>query len=336
MNTVLNTDNGDSIYLLPFLKEIYQRYGSCGYIYPISDPGATTHYSKKKNLLYDILYEQPYITKFGFIDKIYNRQYFYQSSYILQMQDLPEITEIHFDKNQTNVLELTDMDCGYKGIYNYNSSNQINFIPNFYFNAADTTTYIKPLSQLAVDRFSFGECFKKRWIHLNEHKTLHDKKIAIGRSARYNEDNEIMKFLVNKLGKENFIFLGLPEEHQSFCDHIEKIDYLQTDTLLQVAQALNTTELYIGNQSCIMAIAEGLKLNIIQESSKRVPNCNFSRYRDNFYCVVKENNEIIFINDSLQDDEKDFFGIKLLRRTNNYDFVIHNHIYPSKSYKVLS
>ena len=335
MNVVINTDNGDTFYLLPFLRQIYEKYGSCGYIFSISDPDATTHYTKKKNLLYKILYEQPYITKFGFVNKSFNRGYFYQNKYILEMQDLPDISEVYFEKNNIETLDDTLMNCGTKGVKSLFQSPKVDFVPNFYFHPSDTSTYIKPLSQLAVDRFGIGTCFNERYLHLNSHESLHDKKIAIGRSARYNENNDIMKLLVDKLGKENFVFLGLSDEYKSFCENVATVEYLETKDLLEVAQALNTVDLYIGNQSCIMAIAESLKLNIIQESSKRVPNCNFSKYRDNFYCVVKDNDEIVFVNDSLNVDNKDFFGIQLEKRPADYNFTVGDHKYPSKCYRIV-
>lgn len=335
MNVVINTDNGDTIYLLPFLKDIYERYGACGYVFCISDPNATTHYSKKKSLLYEILYEQPYITKFAFINKSYNRQYFYQNKYMLEMEDLPELSEVYFEKTSIDTLGMTTMNCGVKGVHCLNQSSKVDFIPNFYFNPSDISTYMRPLSQLAVDRFNVGQCFTEKYLHLNEHKPLHDKKIAIGRSARYNENNDIMQSLVDKLGKDNIIFLGLPDEHKSFCENVRDIEHLETKNLLEVAQALNTVDLYIGNQSCIMAIAESLKLNIIQESSKRVPNCNFSKYRDNFYCVVKDNDEIVFVNDSLNVDNKDFFGIQLEKRPTDYNFTVGDYKYPSKCYRIV-
>ena len=109
-----------------------------------------------------------------------------------------------------------------------------------------------------------------------------------------------MQTLIEKLGKNNFIFLGLPSEYEYFCKQItEGVEYLRTSNLLQAARAINTTSLYIGNQSCLLAIAEALKIETICEGCCRVPNCNFSMFRNNFwYGFTEKNGNIHFINNT--------------------------------------
>ena len=44
---------------------------------------------------------------------------------------------------------------------------------------------------------------------------------------------------------------------------------------------INKAKVFVGNQSCALAIAEGLKKTIVQETCKWIPNCCFSR--EGFY-----------------------------------------------------
>src|SRR4029077_10091366 len=83
--------------------------------------------------------------------------------------------------------------------------------------------------------------------------------------------------LVRVFGND-MAFIGLPGEYNAFCEVFGKVGYLPTKSLLEAAQAIAGAELFIGNQSCCYAIAEGLKHNSIQETSvSTAVDCIFPR-----------------------------------------------------------
>jgi hypothetical protein len=52
---------------------------------------------------------------------------------------------------------------------------------------------------------------------------------------------------------------------------------IPTSTLLQIARVIAGSRLFVGNQSCPAAIAEGLKHSMILEVYRDLPNCCFER-----------------------------------------------------------
>lgn len=101
-------------------------------------------------------------------------------------------------------------------------------------------------------------------------------KIVINRTPRYNNCFFPWKELVETFG-EDMVFIGLPEEHRTFCDNYGKVVYLPTDDLYDVASAIEGSELYIANQSSCYAICEGLKHRSIQETHLQWADCIYAR-----------------------------------------------------------
>lgn len=101
-------------------------------------------------------------------------------------------------------------------------------------------------------------------------------RIVINRTDRYQNKffpwNEIVSFYGRKL-----MFVGTKDEHRSFCNSFGLVEYQETKDMLEVAELINGSLLFIGNQSCANAIAEGLKHDSIQETSLDVPDCIFKR-----------------------------------------------------------
>lgn len=75
--------------------------------------------------------------------------------------------------------------------------------------------------------------------------------------------------------RDLILFVGLEHEHHYFCRDYGKVEHVKTDNLLQVAELIAGSELFIGNQSSAGAIAEGLKHRRIQETSLVFPDCVF-------------------------------------------------------------
>lgn len=88
--------------------------------------------------------------------------------------------------------------------------------------------------------------------------------VVFNRSSRYHNPLFPWKSVVERYGKDA-VFVGFPEEHHTFCIQFGKVRHYPTKDLLEVAQVINGADLFVGNQSCPHAIAEGLKKNIILE-----------------------------------------------------------------------
>jgi len=98
-------------------------------------------------------------------------------------------------------------------------------------------------------------------------------KICVNRTARYNNPQFPWKWLVEQLG-DRMIFVGLPQEWRAFSSRVGRvIEYVPTTNLWEVACLIAGSDLFIGNQSSPMAIAEGLKHPSIQETCLFVPDC---------------------------------------------------------------
>lgn len=99
-------------------------------------------------------------------------------------------------------------------------------------------------------------------------------RVVINRTGRYRNDC-FNWFKVVDHYKHLLLFVGLHHEWREFCGHYGYVDFQPTDNMLQVAELIAGSELFIGNQSSAFAIAEGLKHRRIQETSLVFPDCIF-------------------------------------------------------------
>lgn len=115
----------------------------------------------------------------------------------------------------------------------------------------------------------------KAWLTCGKSPKAKDR-IIINRTDRYRNKffpwNEIVQFYGKRL-----LFVGTPDEHEKFCNDFGEVEYQKTKDMLDVAELINGSLLFIGNQSCANAIAEGLKHDLIQETSLDIPDCIFRR-----------------------------------------------------------
>lgn len=66
------------------------------------------------------------------------------------------------------------------------------------------------------------------------------------------------KTAVDRWGKQA-VFIGLECEHERFCKEFGEVEYHRTDDMLEAAQVINQSDLYIGSQSSCLALAQGLR-----------------------------------------------------------------------------
>lgn len=96
-------------------------------------------------------------------------------------------------------------------------------------------------------------------------------KILINRTERYN--NMLISYRFLKNYGDKVIFVGLPNEHEVFCaKHKLDIPRLDATDYLEIAIAMQSCKVYIGNQSSLFQVAEGIKIPRILEVCQSIPN----------------------------------------------------------------
>jgi len=66
-------------------------------------------------------------------------------------------------------------------------------------------------------------------------------------------------------------------EGSGLVSSVGDVRYVETDTLLQAAEIIRGSECFVGNQSCLYALAEGMKHRALLEVWPGNPNCLFER-----------------------------------------------------------
>lgn len=113
------------------------------------------------------------------------------------------------------------------------------------------------------------------WLEVTPSK-LTAGRIVINRTGRYRNPffmwGEVVKHYRNRL-----MFVGLHHEWREFIGTFGYVEFKPTSNMLETAELIAGSELFIGNQSCANAINEGLKHRSIQETDLNIPDCVFSR-----------------------------------------------------------
>mgnify|MGYP003333651752 FL=1 len=131
----------------------------------------------------------------------------------------------------------------------------------------------------------------KQWLFVEPDKNWAGN-VIVNRTERYPNDTFNWKAIVEHYGSR-IVFIGLPHEHEKFCASFGKVRYRPTVDMLEVAQMIAGSALFIGNQSAAMTIAEGLKHPRIQESCLWLPDCIYpgaknAQYVHNGACVLPD------------------------------------------------
>jgi len=114
------------------------------------------------------------------------------------------------------------------------------------------------------------------WLEWSIKKIFYNKSIVVNRTLRYLNPNFPWQLIVENY-RNNIIFVGLADEYEKFVLDFGWVQYVKTETLEDLVDVLNGSKLFIGNQSFPHAIAQGLFLRVLQETSTEVPNCMFRR-----------------------------------------------------------
>jgi hypothetical protein len=100
-------------------------------------------------------------------------------------------------------------------------------------------------------------------------------KVIIHRSPRYHNNQFPWRTLAEAYG-DRMVAVGLPGEHQALEIELgRKVPLVETASYAELASLIAGADLFIGNQSSPHALAAGLGVPIIQETSSRPPDCIF-------------------------------------------------------------
>ena len=137
-------------------------------------------------------------------------------------------------------------------------------------------TWGKSLVDMFADTFNLTPDANAPWLTVPSGIKFSKPHVVFSRSPRYHNPlfpwGEIFHFY-----QDNAIFVGLQSEWQEFAAEFGDVPWHQTADLLELAKVIAGCSLFVGNQSCPYAIAEGLKANTIQETWPTDPNCVFRR-----------------------------------------------------------
>lgn len=130
-----------------------------------------------------------------------------------------------------------------------------------------------------------------KWLKCDANPLPWGKKYIVAKTPRYENHNFCWEAIVERFG-DDAVFLGHAQEYDQFCEDYGDIDYLPTADLLVAAEYIAGAELFIGNQSVLYAIAEGLKQNAILQVAPLTPNCFFKRDNLRQYIVYRRHVQV--------------------------------------------
>ena len=126
-----------------------------------------------------------------------------------------------------------------------------------------------------------GSLKDRAWLSVGSLGELPAGTVLFGRSLHHVGIDGFWEACMDLFG-ERALFVGTEEEHGIFCKTYGQIPYRPTRDMLELAGLIKQAALFVGNQSCPYAIAEGLKRPTVQHVFLRSPNCVFDR-PDSFY-----------------------------------------------------
>lgn len=115
---------------------------------------------------------------------------------------------------------------------------------------------------------------------------VYDYPIVVARSARYRDDNYPWKYLYDQFAGRA-CFVGVPWEHEDFERRVGKIPFYETASLLEAARVMAGADIFLGNQSCPRAVAEGLKIPVVVEVGD--PNNTHFGRKHAYYPLLGDN-----------------------------------------------
>ena len=114
-----------------------------------------------------------------------------------------------------------------------------------------------------------------------------EKKILINRTDRYHGDASFYNSLLRYVHPKYLLFAGLESEHKNFCSQFGiDIDFIKTETSMDLAAIINTIPTFLGNESLACAIATGLGKNCYIEYGRAAANYIFHKQNIIYFILL--------------------------------------------------
>lgn len=132
--------------------------------------------------------------------------------------------------------------------------------------------------QLHLKAFDLQYPENHPWLTVNDPVTIPGRPIVVNRTDRYLTHQFNFWELIQK-HHEQMVFIGTQQEYELFKGLClpAQVPYHPTKNLLDVARVIAGAKVFVGNQSCPMAIAMGLGKNIVQEVWHQHASCVLKR-----------------------------------------------------------
>ena len=115
-------------------------------------------------------------------------------------------------------------------------------------------------------------------VPMEDDSNVKEKKILINRTDRYHGDASFYNSFLRYVHPKYLLFAGLESEHKSFCSQFGiDIDFVKTETSMELAAIINTVPTFLGNESLVCAIATGLGKNCYIEYGRAAANYIFNK-----------------------------------------------------------
>jgi hypothetical protein len=115
------------------------------------------------------------------------------------------------------------------------------------------------------------------WLSVDAPARIADRPLALARNFRYHGNDDFWEGTLAEI-KDRAFFVGHPKEHDVFVHAFgHDVPYVPTPDLLSLARVLAGCEQFIGNQGLPHAIAEAMKIKLINEYYRPYPSAVFKR-----------------------------------------------------------
>lgn len=129
-----------------------------------------------------------------------------------------------------------------------------------------------------------GVDYRKPWLTVIEPPFYLQQYNLLNVTPRFRDNSRldwtrVAANLQNKI--DPLFFVGLPEEWHTFCRQYSPVNYFATGNILQLARMINYSKALYCNQSCALAIAQGLGKTYYLEVKPGKTNCLFYTKNEN-------------------------------------------------------
>jgi hypothetical protein len=115
------------------------------------------------------------------------------------------------------------------------------------------------------------------WLRVDSPISIPNRPLILARNLRYHGNDAFWEAFLPQI-KERAVFVGSPLEHQSLVHAFgHEVEYYPTPDILTLTRVLAGCQQFIGNEGLPRALAEGMKINVINEYGRLYPGTIFKR-----------------------------------------------------------